>query len=692
MKRLFSFFLILNFAMAGPALALSSNDPLLGEQAYLAQIRAFDAWEAETGSSDVIVAVLDTGIDFDHPDIAENIWVNTAEIPDDGIDNDGNGYIDDVHGWDFVEDDNSPEPDIEQDYNVSAIPHGTAIAGVIGAVGNNEVGVAGLGWNTRIMPLRILDNFGSGDSGGAQKAIKYAVENGADIVNLSFTGFEVDPFFEQTIRTAYELGVVVVAAMGNDPDGGINIDEQPIYPACFKGAGGEDYVIGVAAVDDADKKAAFSNYGATCTDLSAPGTFVFNLSYHDDATEDFKLPYRGGWNGTSIAAPMVAGAAALLRSQDPLLSPAQIQTILKLSADPSQERGTPATGKIGTGRLNVARALELSNSFVGEMSGPTQKQEVITPIEQPFPVKKSQVGSNSIVVAPAKGAPPLVRVFSPQGEERTSFLAFGEGFQGGIRLALGDVDGDRVDEIVVVPGPGGGPQVRIFELDGTLRSQFFAMESSLRHGLYVATGDLDGDGDEEIAVSTDAGGNGAVKFFDLFGETFGYLHPFDATALSVRVALGDIDGDGKSELISTLGAGLAPRIRIHRSEGTFVREFNAYAETFDKGVFVGAGDLDGDGIDEIVTGVDNGGGPHVRIFDPEGTVKGSFFAYDERFRGGVRIGIGRTLAGAETILTAAGPGGGPHVRIFNSGGKALGGFFSGDEANRDGIHVAAWSP
>jgi len=662
-----------SFFIVTPVLAQTPNDLYLNEQWYLDQVESFSAWDITTGSDDVVVAILDTGIDSDHPDLVNQIWKNSDEVADDGIDNDKNGYIDDVNGWDFVRSDASIDPEYSTGtFDADAILHGTFVAGIIGAQTDNEEGIAGLSWKIKIMPVRILDRFGSGDSRHATAAVNYAVENGADVINFSLTGSTFDSSFFDAVKKAYEAGVIMVAALGNESE---SVNDNPIYPACFMSKNGsEDYVIGVAASDDVDERALFSNFGSDCADISAPGVNVFSTLLQDDSSLDFIDYYGGGWDGTSLAAPMISGAAALLRAYYPSITPAEVKLVLQLSVDPLKEKGTESSGQLGAGRLNISKALQLGASFATS-------------------VGTSEIESNPsgfLAVAPA-GDYPLVRVFDSHGNQQTEFYAYDKNFSGGVRLAMGDVDGDGVDEIITGPGPGGGPQIMVFEVDGTLVKQFFAYSSSDTQGIFVAAGDTDGDGVDEIIVSPEAGGNGEVRWFEMNGEQDGFIKPYGENPVSLRVASGDTDGDGVDEIIVGTGSGHQPTVSIFTGTGTFVDSFEAYATTYDKGIYVEAGDLDGDGVDEIVTGTDYGGGPHVRVFKSDGTVSASFFAYDEFFRGGVRVAVADLdNNGTAEIYTAAGPGGGPHLRVFNASGTTIGGFFPFSESLNDGIFVAGW--
>lgn len=654
-------------------MAFTPNDPHLDSQTYLSQINAYSAWDIIQGSPEVVVAVLDSGLDLDHPDLAGNLWRNKGEVPNDGLDNDGNGYIDDYHGWDFVNDDDQPIPDQGEAHDSAAVAHGTAIAGVIGAVGNNQEGIAGLNWQVKLMPLRILDNFGSGTSNHARDAVRYALNNGADIINLSFTGFEIDPSFQSAVREAYEAGVVVVAAVGNQNGGGINMNEEPIYPACFLGDDGADWVIGVAALKADDTKADFSNYGSNCTDISAPGYDIYSTYYQDNHWPDPDVLYRGHWKGTSVASPMVAGAAALLRAQEPGLSPQQIQTILKLSVDPVRERGTPAAGQLGAGRLNIGRALILAQSFTPEIA------------PRPQPTLSTSSTSDFFVLAAPAGYEPLVQVYDSSGNLLHEFHAYHPNFRGGVRVALGDVDGDGSPEIITGAGPGGGPHIRVFESDGTLIGQFFAFAESSRHGVFVSVGDVDVDGRDEIAVSADAGGQGQVKVFTLAGENLISLQPFGNVDFGLRTSLADINNNQQAEIIVAPAANSSPEVKVIQVDLQELNHFLAYDPGFQKGIFISGADLTHNGYSEIVTGAQASGGAHVRVFNSDGQPKATFFAYDPSFRRGVKVAAGQ-LGGRPVILTAT--SGSDPIRLFNLTGSLIKEF----NLNQfSGPNLALWS-
>jgi subtilisin family serine protease len=222
-----------------------------------ADMDADQAWDLETGSRDIVVAVVDSGVDANHPDLAANIWTHPGEVPDNGIDDDGNGYVDDVHGWDFADHDNRP---------VDVHGHGTHVAGIIGAVGNNGIGVTGVCWQVSIMPLRFITAADYGTTADAIAAIEYAAANGADVINLSWGGGD----FSRALKDAIDaVDALVVCAAGND---GNNLDDVKTYPASFDSAN----VLSVGASDADDEPAWFTNYSDSLVDVAAPGSDILS--------------------------------------------------------------------------------------------------------------------------------------------------------------------------------------------------------------------------------------------------------------------------------------------------------------------------------------------------------------------------------------------------------------------------------
>lgn len=291
-----------------------------------------EAWNITTGSSDVIVGVIDSGIDFNHPDLAPNIWTNPGEIPNNGIDDDHNGFVDDVHGWDFVHNTNNPFDDRY---------HGTVVSGVIGAKGNNQTGIAGVCWNVSIVPIKFLDNTGNGADSDAIDAIYYATRLGVNLTNNSWGGGDYIQPMKEAIDDAGKHGILFVAAAGNSI---ANSDVNPIFPAAYDC----ENIISVAATDENDNLVWFSNYGPKTVDVGAPGIDIYT-TYLDNQ-------YRY-YLGTSLAAPQVSGVCALIKSKFPGLTGSQLKNILLKSVDV-----LPALQGlcVSNGRVNAFNALQLA--------------------------------------------------------------------------------------------------------------------------------------------------------------------------------------------------------------------------------------------------------------------------------------------------------------------------------------------
>ena len=286
-----------------------------------ADIDAPEAWDMETGSTGPVVGIVDTGVYIDHEDLAANIWINPGEIPNDGIDNDSNGFIDDINGWNFF--DNAPWVF----FSAVEDEHATHVAGTIGAVGDNGVGVTGVNWASQLMVLKFLGPGGSGSTSDAIAAIEYAGDNGASIVNASWGCQEstsVPNCFSQSLKDAIEaFGGVFVAAAGNSATN--NDGTFTHYPSSYDSAN----IIAVAATDRNDDLAFFSNTGAATVDLGAPGLSILST---------LPLNGYGEMSGTSMATPHVSGVAALLLALDPSLTTAALKSLILDKVDSFVER------------------------------------------------------------------------------------------------------------------------------------------------------------------------------------------------------------------------------------------------------------------------------------------------------------------------------------------------------------------
>lgn len=329
-----------------------------------ADIDAPEAWEKEKGSREVIVSIIDTGIDYNHPDLAANIWINTNEIPGNGVDDDHNGFVDDEHGWDFVNNDNNPIDDHD---------HGSHCAGTIGAVGNNGKGVVGVNWTVRLMPLKFLNSGGSGSTDDAVKAIIYATDNGANILSNSWGGGGSSQALEDAIRYASAHNVLFIAAAGNESK---DNDVKPNYPSNYE----VENIIAVAATDDRDDLASFSNYGALTVDLSAPGVEIYSTV----TGNGYKY-----LSGTSMATPHVAGAAALLWAH--YLPDVQMRAIKYRIFGAVDRIGNLENYVLLDGRLNVNNGLT-EKPLISLLQRPTDTADE----SGPYPVEAAVVDDDSV--------------------------------------------------------------------------------------------------------------------------------------------------------------------------------------------------------------------------------------------------------------------------------------------------------
>lgn len=322
-------------------LLATPNDTSFGSLWGMTKISAPQAWDLNTGNSSVVVANIDTGIKYDHEDLAANMWTNPGEINNNGLDDDNNGFVDDYYGYDFFFNDSNP---------LDENGHGTHTAGTLGAVGNNSIGVVGVNWNVKIMAIKIYDSDGFGTTSAmlinAYNYVRMMKLRGVNIrvTNNSYGGCDEACGYDQATKDAIDAlgnaGVLQVFAAGNDA---LNIDTTPSYPAAYN----SPWIISVANSTSTDTRNPGSNFGVNNVDLAAPGTSI--LSTLNNAAN------YGSLTGTSMATPHVAGAAALLAAHNPNLSAASLKaTILNQVDQLAAWNGVVKTG----GRLNVAQALQ----------------------------------------------------------------------------------------------------------------------------------------------------------------------------------------------------------------------------------------------------------------------------------------------------------------------------------------------
>ncbi len=351
---------------SAPSNPSPSDDPLYIQQWGMLDNHVKEAWSLANKQQDMVVAVIDTGVDYTHEDLLPNLWRNTREIPDNGIDDDGNGYVDDLVGWDFVSNDNKPYDlafsGLEIVFGGGNPGHGTHCAGNVAARGQNGQGISGVAPDVKIMAIRFLSEKGSGTTADAVKAVKYAVDNGAKVLSNSWGSEgeeEGDPdnqALKDVIQYAQDRDVLFIAAAGNGHQGvgyDNDTDAMPGVPASYD----HENIVSVAALDVDNNLGSFSNWGATSVDIGAPGVKIFSTvpsNVYTDLVVEF-LGEKIYWDGTSMATPHVAGAAALYWGSHPNKTFAEVKAAILNSATQIPSLAGKVTSQ---GKLNVYQLMQ----------------------------------------------------------------------------------------------------------------------------------------------------------------------------------------------------------------------------------------------------------------------------------------------------------------------------------------------
>ncbi len=625
----------LSLLIPGQSLALSSNDPFVYQLSY-EQVGVYRAWDYSLGSPKVVVAVIDNGFDTFHPDLVGNVWKNINEISNDKIDNDHNGFTDDVWGWNFLDKNNNPQPvvtalsDLEK--NEELYNHGTFVAGIIGAIGNNGRDGAGVAWNVKLMNLKVLGNDGYGNFMPTVDAIHYAVDNGADIINVSMAG-DYSPEIIKAVDYAYSKGVVVVAAMGNYNG---SADEQPQYPACADAGSMETHVLGVSSINEDRRLANFSNTGSKCVDITAPGVRINSISRYAPES-GITESYKKGWQGTSFSAPFVTGAAVLIKSVQPNWKAPQIyQAILSTTHHTPAEDEVDYARLYGKGLLQVHRAVAYAMGLPVPPSLFPGSVDVVAPIipsSTPSLIETKPLHTKTFIAVGAVGQ--IRDAYSdsfelggqyerPEATNIESATTFGTGaeqiiatvrvgaknvrvvsiynnkwqlqnsWNSNFTVPVQVVIGKRSGQVVIALAPTQSNKI-VYQIYSDQGEQLEEKINLIVHkGVHLAFA-----GENILTVYTTNQQTNFVSY-KLTGEI---EKEFVVTQMGVNpyLASGDVSGNGRSNIVIGSGVGVTDLVRVYDETGLEQRSFSPFGDGRRNGVSVIVVDADNNGTQDLLT-------------------------------------------------------------------------------------------
>ncbi len=627
-KKIFYTIILALVLLPSFVFAKNSNDPFFYQWAFN-DIGVYEAWEYTTGSSDVVVAIIDNGFDTFHPDLWANAWKNEDEIPDNKIDDDKNGYVDDVWGWNFDDNNNNPRPNVNNldsaQRKDQIFSHATMVAGLIGAVGDNKKDGVGINWHVKLMNLKVLGNSGSGNLDTIDDAIRYAVDNGADIINISMVGFYTEDM-EKAVDYAYEKGVVVVAAAGNNS---YSLNDNALYPICLDNDSEVQKVLGVSAITSEHRLTMFSNVGSDCIDLTAPGANI-SSTVRFSPTNGLKDRYLGGWQGTSFAAPLVSGAAALIKSIQPAWGPDKIyQAILSTVHHTPNADEAGYAELFGAGMLQVNKAIRYAIGSV--IDGDWQKiisyqdstglasirdvdnndfeenLDYLSLVDDVFSYKHN----GGVFFATTKQINGIVRVsiLNESGKQINRW-----DMPGKIKynIAVGNVTGDGEAEIILAPQDSNNNLFKIFDFNGVELSAYDLKDK--HEGADVVLVTLGGI-NQIVTYYKDT--NLKVARFDGQAKIQSSFEVDKYIKNRGEIITGDFDGDNEFEYALTGDEDDLPFLLFYEKNGTLIRRFYTYSPSYRGLIDIKKIDYDNDGQDEVVV-LSRAGDQSARIWGFDG--------------------------------------------------------------------------